>query len=59
VEKKMKLIRIGLFALVAIMSQVAAADVLDVKLHYVGPTEGSVCLDYSKALMKLIYRVSF
>jgi len=46
----MKLIRIGLFALVAIMSQVAAADVLDVKLHYVGPTEGSVWLGLQQGL---------
>jgi len=46
----MRLLKIGLFALAAMASQVSAADVLDVKLHYIGPTEGSVWLGMQQGL---------
>jgi len=46
----MKLIQIGLFALMTAVSQVSIAEVLDVKLHYVGPTESSVWLGMQQGL---------
>jgi hypothetical protein len=46
----MRVLRIGLMAVVAIVSQVVLADVIDVKLHYVGPTEGSVWLGVQQGL---------
>jgi len=46
----MKLIQVWLFTLIAMVSQVSVADVLDVKLHYVGPTEGSVWLGLQQGL---------
>ncbi|NOQ94733.1 MAG: hypothetical protein GQ547_08895 [Methylophaga sp.] len=46
----MRLMKIWLFALVTLVSQVSFADVLDVKLHYVGPSEGSVWLGVQQGL---------
>jgi len=46
----MRVIRIGLIALMAMLSQAVHADVIDVQLHYVGPTEGSVWLGMQQGL---------
>ncbi|NOQ94286.1 MAG: hypothetical protein GQ547_06590 [Methylophaga sp.] len=46
----MKLIQTWLFALIAMVSQGSIANVMDVKLHYVGPTEGSVWLGMQQGL---------
>lgn len=46
----MKLMKIWLFALVTLVSQASLADVLDVKLHYVGPSDGSVWLGVQQGL---------
>jgi hypothetical protein len=46
----MRVLRIGLIAVAAIFSQVVSADVIDVKLHYVGPTAGSVWLGVQQGL---------
>jgi len=46
----MKLIQLWLFALVTMMSQASLAGELDVKLHYVGPTNGSAWLGMQQGL---------
>ncbi len=46
----MRLIQIGLFTLMTMVSYVSVADVLDVKLHYIGPIEGSVWLGLQQGL---------
>lgn len=38
----MRVIRAGLIVLLAAFSQIASANIIEVKLHYIGPTEGSV-----------------
>ncbi|NOQ81578.1 MAG: hypothetical protein GQ548_03500 [Methylophaga sp.] len=46
----MRVMQIWLFALITVLSQVVMADVMDVKLHYVGPTDGSVWLGMQQGL---------
>ena len=50
VETKMNTIQKFLIALALLASQAVIADVLDVKLHYVGPAEGSVWLGMQQGL---------
>ena len=46
----MRILKMGLIAFMAIVSHIASADVIDVKLHYIGPTEGSVWLGVQQGL---------
>ena len=46
----MQQLRLWGLALLCVFSQAALADVIDVKLHYVGPTEGSVWLGMQQGL---------
>jgi len=50
VENKMKMMKLWLFALSVLMSQLSVAETMDVKLHYVGPSEGSVWLGIQQGL---------
>jgi len=46
----MRILRVGLFTLIAFFCQSILADVLNVRLQYVGPTEGSVWLGVQQGL---------
>ena len=46
----MNMIQKWLIALTLLASQIVMADIIDVKLHYVGPTEGSVWLGMQQGL---------
>ena len=46
----MNMMKLGLFALTILLSQLSVAETMDVKLHYVGPTEGSAWLGVQQGL---------
>ena len=46
----MRVLKMWGIALLTVLTQVAMADVMDVRLHYIGPTEGSVWLGMQQGL---------
>jgi hypothetical protein len=51
-ESKMRVLTLGLIALTATFSHIVSADVIDVKLHYVGPTDGSAWQGVNQGLQE-------